>query len=91
MNDAPYLGSLVANAAIIGIVTGFGELAGYGLRLLSGPIADVTGRFWPLMIAIGISYDYSVYAAVTFCVLAELAAVPMFVWVGRRYRPHRPS
>jgi MFS family permease len=46
----PYLGSLRANAAIIGLVTGFGELAGYGLRLLSGPLADVTGRFWPIMI-----------------------------------------
>jgi MFS family permease len=46
----PYLGSLGANAAIVGIVTGFGELAGYGLRLLSGPLADVTGRFWPIMI-----------------------------------------
>ncbi len=46
----PYLGSLGANAAIIGIVTGFGELAGYGLRLLSGPLADATGRFWPIMI-----------------------------------------
>lgn len=46
----PYLGSLGANAAIVAIVTGFGELAGYGLRLLSGPLADVTGRFWPIMI-----------------------------------------
>lgn len=46
----PYLGSLGANAAIVGIVTGFGELAGYGLRLLSGPLADATGRFWPIMI-----------------------------------------
>lgn len=46
----PYLGSLGADAAVIGIVTGFGELAGYGLRLLSGPLADVTGRFWPVMI-----------------------------------------
>lgn len=46
----PYLASLGANAAIVGIVTGFGELVGYGLRLLSGPLADVTGRFWPIMI-----------------------------------------
>jgi MFS family permease len=46
----PYLGSLGADAAIVGIVTGLGELAGYGLRLLSGPLADVTGRFWPIMI-----------------------------------------
>lgn len=46
----PYLGTLGASAAIIAIVTGFGELAGYGLRLLSGPLADATGRFWPIVI-----------------------------------------
>jgi predicted MFS family arabinose efflux permease len=46
----PYLGTLGANAAIIAIVTGFGELAGYGLRLLSGPLADATRRFWPIVI-----------------------------------------
>jgi predicted MFS family arabinose efflux permease len=50
------------------------------------------GVFWFLgSAAIGILYDRSVYAAVAFCVLAELAAVPVFVWVGRRYKPHRPT
>ncbi len=34
----------------MGIVTGFGELLGYGLRLVSGRWADVTGRFWAITI-----------------------------------------
>ena len=44
----PYLALLGASAFAVGTVTGFGELAGYGLRLFSGPIADRTGRYWPI-------------------------------------------
>ena len=36
----PYLAVLGASAAAVGIVTGFGELLGYGLRLVSGRLAD---------------------------------------------------
>jgi MFS family permease len=46
----PYLASLQATAFIVGAVTGFGELLGYGLRFFSGRLADVTGRFWPITI-----------------------------------------
>ena len=46
----PYLAMLQATGAIVGIVTGFGELAGYGLRLFSGRWADATGRYWPITI-----------------------------------------
>lgn len=46
----PYLQLLGASAAIVGVVTGFGELLGYGLRLVSGRWADATGRFWPITI-----------------------------------------
>ena len=46
----PFLGLLGATAAIISIVAGFGELLGYGLRLLSGPLAERTGRFWLITI-----------------------------------------
>lgn len=46
----PYLGSLGTSATIIGIVIGFGELLGYGLRLVSGHFATVTGKFWPISI-----------------------------------------
>src|SRR5579883_134021 len=47
----PYLELLGASATIVGFVTGFGELLGYGLRLVSGRWADATGRFWPITIA----------------------------------------
>lgn len=46
----PYLALLQASATTVGIVTGFGELLGYGLRLVSGRAADRTGKFWPITI-----------------------------------------
>jgi MFS family permease len=46
----PYLAVLGASAAIVGIVTRFGELLGYALRLVSGRWADATGIFWPITI-----------------------------------------
>jgi MFS family permease len=46
----PYLAMLQASGTIVGIVTGFGELFGYGLRLFSGRWADATGRYWPITI-----------------------------------------
>jgi MFS family permease len=47
----PFLGTLGASGTVVGIVTGFGELAGYGLRLVSGRWADSTGKYWPITIA----------------------------------------
>lgn len=46
----PYLALLGASATAVGIITGFGELLGYGLRLVSGRWADTTGKFWPITI-----------------------------------------
>ncbi|WP_069801807.1 MFS transporter [Thermogemmatispora onikobensis] len=46
----PYLALLGAGAALIGAVTGLGELLGYGLRLVSGPLSDRTGKYWPVTI-----------------------------------------
>jgi MFS family permease len=46
----PYLALLQASGAAVAVVTGFGELLGYGLRLISGPLADRTGKFWPITI-----------------------------------------
>ena len=42
----PFMGSLGASATVIGIVVGFGELLGYGLRSVSGLIADKTHKYW---------------------------------------------
>jgi len=45
-----YLGLLGAGALAISVITGFGELVGYGLRLFSGRGADRTGLYWPITI-----------------------------------------
>jgi len=47
----PYLGALGATAATIGIVAGFGELLGFGARLVSGYLGDRTGKYWAITIA----------------------------------------
>ena len=44
----PYLATLGASAAIVGIVAGLGEFMGYALRLLSGHLADRTRAYWPI-------------------------------------------
>jgi predicted MFS family arabinose efflux permease len=46
----PYLALFGAGALAIAVITGFGELLGYGLRLVSGPMADRTQRYWPITI-----------------------------------------
>jgi MFS family permease len=46
----PYLALLGASAAAVAIITGFGELLGYGLRVVFGGLSDKTGQFWPITI-----------------------------------------
>ncbi len=46
--NGPFLGSLGASAAIVGFVAGFGELIGFGLRSISGYLADQTGSIFCL-------------------------------------------
>jgi MFS family permease len=64
----PYLSVLGASAAVVGFVGGFGELAGYALRLVTGYLADRTQRYW-LLIILG----YGV----------NLLAVPLLALAGR--------
>ena len=63
----PYLALLGATGTAVGIVTGFGELLGYGLRLVSGRLADRTRQFWPITI---LGY------------IIQMAAVPALALVG---------
>jgi hypothetical protein len=44
----PFLAILGASATAVGVVAGFGELIGYGLRLVSGYLSDRSGRYWPI-------------------------------------------
>ena len=46
----PFLAGLGASGLIAGLVGGFGEFIGYGLRLLSGRWADRSGRYWLITI-----------------------------------------
>jgi MFS family permease len=46
----PYLAILGASATLVGFIAGFGELLGYGLRLVSGRFSERTGEFWPITI-----------------------------------------
>jgi MFS family permease len=47
----PLLGSLGATAVLVGLVTGAGEAAALVLRLVFGPLADRSGRYWGLTVA----------------------------------------
>lgn len=76
----PYLGSLGASAAVIGLVAGGGELVGYTLRLLSGYAADRTRSYW--MLTIG---GYAVnLLAVPFLALAHRWEVAAALIVAER-------
>lgn len=46
----PYLEVLGASAALVGLIAGLGEFLGYALRLISGWIADKTGKYWTVAI-----------------------------------------
>src|SRR6476659_1856076 len=46
----PLLASLGASALVVGLVTGAGEAMAPVLRLVFGPLADRTGRYWGLTI-----------------------------------------
>ena len=64
----PFLGILGASATVVGIVSGFGELVGYGLRLVSGYVADRTQRYWAITLV-----GYAV----------NMLAVPLLALAGR--------
>src|ERR671927_1501214 len=64
----PYLAVLGASATVVGIVAGFGELVGYGLRLVSGRLSDRTGQYWPITL---------------FGYVVQMASVPLLALAGR--------
>lgn len=46
----PFLALLGASATVVGVVAGLGELIGYALRLVSGKLADRSGRYWAVAV-----------------------------------------
>ncbi len=64
----PFLATLGASGAVVGVVAGLGELFGYALRLGSGYLADRTRRYWAVTIG-----GY----------VLNLLAVPALAFAGR--------
>ncbi|WP_078015740.1 MFS transporter [Pyramidobacter sp. C12-8] len=67
-----YLSLTGASAAVVGFVSGFGELVGYSLRCATGRLADRTKRYWLLTI---VGY------AVDLLAVPALALVPENGWL----------
>lgn len=49
--NGQFLGLLGASGFWVSAIAGTGELAGYGLRMFTGWLADRTGRYWTITIA----------------------------------------
>jgi MFS family permease len=64
----PFLYTLGASAGIVGLVSGLGELTGYGVRLISGYISDKIRRYW-LMTVLGY--------------FINLVSVPLLAFAGK--------
>jgi MFS family permease len=81
-----YLGLLGAGALAIGVITGFGEFLGYGLRLISGRGADRTGRYWPITMG-GYVLQMSVVPLLAVAGSWQVAALPIILErVGKAIR-----
>lgn len=65
--SGPFLQTLGATGAIVGIVAGLGELLGYGLRFVSGRVSERTGEFWPITF---LGY------------IVQMASVPLLAWAS---------
>jgi MFS-type transporter involved in bile tolerance (Atg22 family) len=63
-----YLQVLGASGTVVGLVAGFGELIGYGLRLVIGYLSDQTRKYW------GIT---------TLGFILNTAVVPLLAFAGR--------
>ncbi len=64
----PFLYTLGASAGVVGLVSGLGELTGYGVRLISGYVSDKIRRYW-LMTILGY--------------FINLVSVPLLAFAGR--------
>ncbi len=76
----PFLEVLKASAAVVGIVAGFGEFAGYGLRLVFGYLADRTKRYWTLTI---LGYTVNLLAVPVLALVSHWWLAAVFIVLER--------
>jgi MFS family permease len=72
--SGPFLETLGASGAIVGVVAGLGELLGYGLRFFSGRISERTRQFW-LMTLLGYFLQMAVVPALALAGNWQVASV----------------
>jgi MFS family permease len=81
----PFLFTLGASAFTVAFVAGFGEFAGYAIRIATGYLADRSKRYWVFVIA-----GYLMIGAIPFLVLAgswEIAALLLITErIGKAFR-----
>ena len=87
----PFLQTLRATGAIVGVVAGLGELLGYGLRFFSGRLSERTGEFWPITF-VGYIVQMASVPLLAFAGSWQMAALLILVErVGNPVRPFDPG
>lgn len=76
----PYLALLGASGSVVGFAAGLGELIGYGLRLISGYIADKTRKYWAITL---VGYAINLLA-VPMLALAERWEIAVLLMIMER-------
>jgi MFS family permease len=76
----PFLASLGVSAVAVGAITGVGEAIGFAGRLGSGPLADKTRAYWPLLI---IGYAMTVVAVPFLGVTSVVWIVAALIFIER--------
>lgn len=82
----PYLTILGASAVTISIVSGLGELIGYGLRIVFGWIADERGHYW---IFVFVGYGINVVAVPALALAGDWTTAVILIMVERLGRAIR--
>ncbi|HEX7589781.1 MAG TPA: MFS transporter [Demequinaceae bacterium] len=76
----PFLESLGVSAVAVGAITGVGEAIGFAGRLGSGPLADKTRAYWPLLI---VGYALTVVAVPFLGVTSVVWIVATLIFIER--------
>jgi MFS family permease len=76
----PFLASLGVSAVAVGAITGVGEAIGFAGRLGSGPLADKTRAYWPLLI---VGYAMTVVAVPFLGLTSVVWIVATLIFVER--------
>jgi MFS family permease len=77
--SGPFLLTLGASAFTVAFIAGFGEFAGYAIRIVTGYLADRSRRYWAFVIA-----GYLMIGAIPLLVLAGSWETAAFLLIAER-------